>query len=637
MKFKLRDIVTLDLETFYSKEYSLSLKKYNLSSYVRDPQFYAQCIGIKDGTKKTVWYDHDEIPYALKKHDVANRPMMCHNTSFDGFVLSEHYGIVPPYYLCTLSMARGLHGTLTRNDLDTVSRLYGRGGKVKPAALKNVKGIRIPTPALLEALAEYMCGDTDECYAIGKMQLAVYPDAELDLIDWTVRQFCDPVLRLDAKLVQEELEDEMSGKAAKRRTIMAFEALSHLIPHDLGKSSDEIMTDVLQSADRFASALEALGVDLPYKISPSTGELTYAFAKNDLAFQDLLEHEDDRVVALVEARLATKSTGAETRARRMLELAGKEVPVAYNYCGAHTTRWSGGNKLNFQNFRRQAYLDDGNADPTSGRLRRSILAPPGHVLVVCDSSQIEARTNATLSGQLDVVEAFSQKRDLYCEFASVVYGRKITKADKLERFIGKICVLALGYGMGWKKLQATLAMGTMGPAVFIDEREARRIVNLYRTMNKEIVSMWMRSEEILTQMIHRQDGAYKCLEWDYESVWLPSGLGLHYYALNAQYDGDKFRDFTYRERGKYKKIYGGLMTENITQALARVIVGEQLLTVNKEYRCVMTTHDELVAVAPKKKAKDCLAFMLETMRTPPAWMPDVPLDAEGGYAANYSK
>lgn len=628
MAIALRDIVTLDFETYYSKEYSLTSKAYNTSSYIRSPLFRAHCVGIKDGLKQTVWYEHDDILAGLKKHAVHERPLMCHNTSFDGFILSEHYGIVPPYYLDTLAMARALHGTLGRNDLDSVSRLYGRGGKVKPAALKKVKGIRILPDDLLEALAEYMCGDTDECYAIGKIQLKVFPKDELDLIDWTIRAFCDPVLELDAKLVQEELEDEINGKAALQRAA-------------------GVDASILQSADRLAEALEGLGVEPPVKMN-ANNEITWAFAKNDLKFQDLLEHEDERVVALIEARLATKSTIGETRARRMLELANQPVPVMYNYCGAHTTRWSGGNKLNFQNFQRQAFNSDGSMVMTTGRLRRSIKAPPGHVLVVCDSAQIEARVLAWLSDQLDVLATFAAGGDVYKQMASLIYGVAIEDVTKQQRFIGKVAVLGLGYGMGWKKFKHTLAVGTMGPAVFITDQEAQNIVNMYRRLSNKITDLWKFNEFILSSMIGHVDGGYKCLEWDHETIWLPNGLGLHYYALNAEFDGQQYRNFKYSERGQFKSIYGGLATENEVQALSRVIVGQQLLTTQRELakmpvrksqysRIVMTTHDELVACVPKPRAKDTLAMMIDIMRTPPSWCKTLPLNAEGGYDVCYSK
>ena len=626
MKLKLKDILTIDFETFYSKDYSLTKKQYNTSSYIRDPQFKIHCLGIKDGTKPTVWYEGKDSKKALIKYGAKSRPVMAHNMSFDGFIMADRLGIVAPYYLCTLSMARGLHGTLTRNDLDTVSKLYGRKGKHKPAALKKVKGLRDLPEDLLIDLAEYMCGDVDECYAIGKTQLKVYPEKELNFIDWVIRQFCDPVLQIDAQLVREELDDEITGKAAKQRAA-------------------NVAPEVLQSADAFAAALEVLGVDPPLKVSPSDpNKLTYAFAKNDLAFQDLLGHEDDRVVALVEARLATKSTIGETRARRMLELVGKPVPVGYNYSGAHTHRLSGANKLNFQNLQRQAYLPDGSLDLTTGRLRRSILAPKGHVLSVRDSSQIEARFSFWFSDQLDMVEAFriadeGLGPDVYRVMAAMIYQIPVEQITKQQRFVGKVAVLGLGYGMGWKKFKHTLESGAMGPPVQISDQEAKRVVRMYRAANSKIVEMWEFCEHILAEMIAGREGTYKCIEWDEQTIWMPNGLGLHYYGLNAQYNPEraKFEDFKFRMRGKYISTWGGTILENLTQALCRIIVVDQLLEINQKYRCVMMTHDENVALAKLREAEACQKFMAKVMKTAPAWAPGLVLNSEGGFDVRYSK
>src|SRR5690606_2260190 len=171
----------------------------------------------------------------------------------------------------------------------------------------------------------------------------------------------------------------------------------------------------LMSNPKFAALLQQRGVDPPMKISPTTGKVTYAFAKSDLDFQALAK--DPRVADLCEARIRVKSTIGETRAVRFLE-AGKDgmcLPILLNYSGTHTHRWSGGNKMNLQNLKR------------GGELRRSILAPDGHVIVVADSAQIEARVLAWLAGQDDVVEAFRNKCDLYSEFASFVFGYPVDR------------------------------------------------------------------------------------------------------------------------------------------------------------------------------------------------------------------
>ena len=86
-----------------------------------------------------------------------------------------------------------------------------------------------------------------------------------------------------------------------------------------------------------------------------------------------------------------------------------------------------------------------------------------------------------------------------------------------------------------------------------------------------------------------------------------------------------------------KKIYGGLLCENLVQALARIIVAEQMLMIDEKYPVVMTTHDEVVALPKTRDADKCIAYMAKCMSTAPTWCSDIPLNCEGGYADNYSK
>jgi DNA polymerase len=258
-------------------------------------------------------------------------------------------------------------------------------------------------------------------------------------------------------------------------------------------------------------------------------------------------------------------------------------------------------------------------------------------MVVADSAQIEARVLAWLAGQTDISTAFANGEDVYKKMAASIYGVSEDQITKLQRFIGKIAVLGLGYGMGWRKFQNTLATGVMGPAVDIDDQEARRVVTMYRSKADKVVGMWKQAEEILSQMVRGQEGSYKCLEWDDHNVWLPNGLALHYYGITAKCDGARFFDFQYSERGKHVHTYGGKMTENFVQALARIIVGEQLLDINKTNRVVMMSHDECVALAKTKEAPKTLKHMLQIMSTPPSWCSDIVLAADGGYDRMYSK
>lgn len=604
-------IVTVDFETFYDKGYTLS-GKINMSEYIRDDKFHAHGVGIKLGNGKTKWYTGKNIALALNQIDWTKSAFLAHNAPFDGFICSHHFGIKPAFYLDTLSMARAAHGHHTRHDLDTIAKLHGRPGKTKRGALADTKGKALLTAAEAAALGGYCVDDVDDTYGIFWDMFDNIPDDELTLIDLTVKMFCDPVLMIDIPRVQAELAQELGGKAAA-----------------LLKSGARI--DDLMSNDKFAELLRQAGGNPPMKVSPSTGKPAYAFAKSDLAFQQLLKDRNPKIVALAEARLKIKSTIGETRAVRFLE-AGKDgmpLPILLNYSGAHTHRWSGGNKMNLQNLKR------------GGELRRSILAPKGQVVVVADSAQIEARVLAWLAKQLDIVHAFATKQDVYKLMASVIYGIPVDQVTKDQRFIGKICVLGLGYGMGHVKLQQTLKQGTMGPPVEISLDECKRIVNIYRSKNREIKKLWKIMDGVIGSMIAGHAGQLGPLNYGKGYIQLPNGLFLQYYGLHGEAelrnDDVMFTEATYLTRNGRAKIYGGLLTENVVQALSRCIIAEQMLQIAKSYRVVTMTHDEIVVICPKAKAKKCLAELIKIMSTPPDWAPDLPLAAEGDYDDCYSK
>lgn len=605
-------IVTVDFETYYGVKYTLS-GRMNTSEYVRDDRFHAHGVGIKIGAGPTKWYTGKNIKLALKQINWNKSAFLAHNAPFDGFICSHHLDIRPALFLDTLAMARAAHGHHMRHDLDTVAKAHGLKGKQKRSALADTKDKLQLTPKEEAALGGYCCDDVDDTYEVFWKLYDHIPDPELRLIDMTVKMFTDPVLRVDIARVQEELEREVGGKAAA--LLKAGAAVEDLL-----------------SNEKFANLLRAAGQTPPQKFSPITGKPAYAFAKSDEAFKDLAARGNSQVRALCEARLKVKSTIGETRAVRFLE-AGKDgmnLPILLNYSGAHTHRWSGGNKMNLQNLKR------------GGELRKAILAPPGYVVVVADSAQIEARVLAWLADQADIVQAFAMKDDVYKLMASSIYNVPVDQVTKDQRFIGKVCVLGLGYGMGPDKLQATLKAGIMGPPVDLDWNECKRIVDLYRRRNYKIRNLWKTMDRIITAMHVGTQGSFKMLNYGKGYISLPSGLFLQYFGLHGEaeirYDELVTTEATYLTRQGRSKIYGGLLAENVVQALSRCIIADQMLAIHDlGYRIVTMTHDEIVAVCPKKDAKKCLNDMLRIMSTAPDWAPGLPLAAEGDYDVNYSK
>ena len=309
-----------------------------------------------------------------------------------------------------------------------------------------------------------------------------------------------------------------------------------------------------------------------------------------------------------------------------------------NYYGAHTGRFSGGDKLNLQNL------------PRNGAIRSALSAPLGNVLIACDSSQIEARMVAYVSGQQDLLEAFREGRDVYSEFASEVYGRLVTKDDKVERFVGKTCILGLGYGMGHVKFRNTLALGMGGISVNIDENEAQRIVQLYRRKNHKIASFWNRCNHALGEMLAGRAGQLcDVVSYDGDGLRLPNGLYIKYAALRSGADGYEYISDarTFRKLAQkrimsgeevkvdWTKIYGGKVTENIVQALARIVISEQMASVGRHYPVAFQVHDEIIINVPGEESTDAQELVLKKMSTPPSWAKDLPVACELGVGTNY--
>lgn len=668
MKVDFAKLVTLDYESFYSVDYTL--RKLSTSEYVRDERFKAHMVGLKIGLKATKIIPHADINDALHDIDWTHHDLLAHHTAFDGFINTHHYDIKPRFYYDTLSMARALHSNDISARLDEVAQFYGVGNKM-PDILEQAKGVRDLPPALYKAMAKYCGQDVNLTLEIFKRMLVQIPMREMQLIHMTMRMFCEPVLKVDIPLVEKELVREIAHKEALLLSSLGKpKEIEKMLKAGVVPTKPEISDmkkkgvidpepkqillyrakKAIGSNEVFAQMLRDHGVEPPLKISPAyfvhrdpEKKWAFAFAQTDLAFTSLQEHPDSNVRDLVETRLSVKSTTNETRAGRFIKAGanGWSLPVYLNFYGAHTGRWSGGNKMNMQNLKREDPDDPEN----TGILRKSILAPKGHVVVVVDSGQIEARVNGWLWGQDDLLEAFRKAdlgldRDAYCKFADKIYGREITKKDKLERFVGKIAVLGLGYQMGHNKFQNTLALGTMGPPVFFEEALCKQIVNTYRRENFKIKQGWdFCSDVILPQMARGIEGSYKCISWEKDKIWLPNGLCLKYPELRQEVNEDThWTEWSYLRKGQRAKIYGGLLTENLVQALARIIVAEQMLDIDLAgYRVVTTTHDEVVTVVKKAQAEKAYKAMLKSMRTPPAWCSDIPLNCEGGYAANYSK
>lgn len=602
-------IVVSDWETHYNSA-DYTLKKMTQEEYLRDPRFQAHGCAIKWPGQPARWYDRHRVGAALKAWDWSDTLIVHHHGQFDSAIENWHYDMRPAGIACTLAMARLLLGNHISVSLDSVRAQFGIAPKLTPYHLFDGKYWDDISPADQRLIGEGACDEVESIWKIFQMLMQQFPPEELRVVSTTVKMFTEPVLIGDTVGLGKVWSDERQRKGNLLR--------------ELGITEDD-----LQSSDRFAALLRAEGVE-PETKAGKNGPI-YSFAKSDAFLKGLLEHENERVAELAGARLGVKSTIAQTRAERMGWSASRgPLPVYLNYCGAHTTRWSGGDKINYQN-----------PPPT---LKRCIMAPPGHKLAILDASQIECRILNYVAGQHDVLDRFRNNEDPYVNVAEAFYGRKITKKDNPdERQVGKVLELQCGFGSGSQKIRETLRIRA---GILLSDSDALRARDAYRDTHPRVVDYWKEAELNLKRM-----NSLLSFEWgplevrcDIQSetrrIILPNGCPLIYDTLQFYEDPEtQDRYWRIKTRKGYAKLYGAKLVENVVQAMARVVVSQAMNRITAAgIKIATTTHDDIVACLPDDEMlHNRYNFMRECMTASPGWLPGIPLDCEGHISDRYEK
>lgn len=604
--------IFIDFETFFDPKDKYSLRSLTTSQYIKDERFLVQCVGIKIGAEKTKVYWYDDIEPALFAIDWDDANVVAHNNAFDAAILAFHYHIYPSFLGCTRSMSAALYVNEESHSLAATAKRLKLHSK-KGDELASAAGIRLLDQKTRNSIEAYCINDVELCCEAFDIMAIYFPKNELDLIDLTLRMWTKPMLMLDSDRAKKHLD----AVESKQKELV---------------DKSGVAKTTLASNQKFAAYLESLGVDVPKKISPTTEKETFAFGKNDSEFLEMqVKHPE--LADVIDARLEVKSTIDQSRTKRFIEHAqvnDQFMPIPLRYWAASTGRWGGSDKLNFQNL------------PRGGELRKCLIAPPGFVILAADSSNIEARVLAWLAGQSDLLAEFRNGEDVYANLASQIYNHPVDKeSDPTKRFVGKTATLGLGYQMGWRRFQQTLAVGALGPRVFLNDDECLKVVNTYRSSRFRIKNLWYEMQAAIDEMINPQGNFLirGFLPVQRESIILPNNMKLRYPNLRNISEDDNFQTVF----GENKiNIYGGKLTENVIQALARLIIAEQMLAIDDVVtsvggRVVMTVHDEVVSVVPKEVAEAMQQEIIEIMRTPPEWAIDLPLDAEAGFAKEYSK
>jgi len=621
--------ITLDFESYYTK--GLGFKTQTTEEYVRDRRFEVIGVGVKIDDQPTTWFSgtHTEIKEYLQKIDWTDAALLCHNTLFDACILAWHFDCHPAYLYDTLCMARAIHGVDAGGSLKALAIRYGIGEKGDEVIHAEGKKRLDFSEEELQRYGAYCVNDVDLTLRLFNILSSEFPQNELDLIDMTLKMFVEPMFHVDDALLQDRLIELKEEKMALLQTLM----------EKLKCKDEEAVRKKLASGKQFAAILTEHGVEVPMKPSKgkqSKGEMTYALAKNDEGFLALVDHENEFIQQLCSVRLGTMSTLEESRIQRFID-SGKRnkgrLPIPLKYYGAHTGRWAGSDKVNFQNLPSR--------DKKKKTLKNAVIPPDDYIVINCDSSQIEARILVWLAGQEDVTKQFANGEDVYSVFASKIYDRPISKADPVERFVGKTCILGLGYGTGKLKLQHTLK--TTPPGAIVTEDEADTYVKTYRDTNDKVIDLWHEGDRVIRTLVDWPDGKKpfyygknKCLEVHRGGIKLPNGLMIRYPELHLNAEESKSQ-YVYKSRKGPVSLWGGSLVENVVQALARIVVGEQMLEIQKRYRVALTVHDAAVILVPESEKDEAMKYVIECMSVPPEWARGLPVACEAKWGYSYGE
>ena len=666
------NILSLDFESYYSDTYSL--KKMTPVEYLLSREFEVIGAAARLDTatlpipaplenrpfiEKARWIDGPDLPKLFARIDWSKTALLAHNVAFDGALLAWRYGIIPALYIDTLGMVRATMPQAKGASLD--KSLAYINAPPKGDALAQAKGLRLADlrarPDYFAKYRKYAERDSDGSFWLFE-HLAhgfagtdgvgqIHKNEEFLMMDAVARMTILPQFSLDVDVLKKYL----AKVKADKQTLMDKLSSSGIL--DTTNPRGDLMSN-----ERYAQVLRNLGIDPPMKVSMKTNKETYAFSKTDQDFTALLEDSDPLVQAVVAARLGIKSTMEETRTQRFIDIAGVQwppesditapalvgsvrAPFPLKFSGAHTHRLSGDWSLNLQNLGRKS------------QLRAALVAPKGHVIVSADASQIEARVVSWLAGCRTLVNAFDAGEDVYATLASSVYNFTVNKKDHPgERFVGKTGILGLGFGMAAPKFIVTCwnqgrAQGLPAEVCRVSAELADRTVTTYRTKYHEIPNLWLSNTFAINTLATRGVGMIGVLKIDgpSQSIILPNGMRLYYHNMRkvllpvpGQPDQPHRATWVFDYGRETKYTFGGKMTENEVQALARIITMNAATRIRKMTGVKRVLggqiHDQLIYVVPERDADALLKIVLEEMSRRLDWFKDIPLAAEGGIGYN---
>ena len=482
-----------------------------------------------------------------------------------------------------------------------------------------------------------------------------------------------------------EVEQAILAKV-RRLEVPAFEDELYTADQEINDRGVLIDRQLVANAERFDTEYKAIlahqaktltGLDNPNSpaqlkryLADMTGSEVETLNKKVLADlkDQLAEYPDAQELIELRQDMAKTSSKKYTAMLKCVCEDGRIHGLLQFYGAARTGRWAG-RLVQVQNLPQNHLVSldyarslvrrgdleeftDNYSNPThvlSELIRTSFIAAPGHTFHVCDFSAIEARVIAWLADENWVLDVFREGGDIYCRTASKMFGVPVEKhgANAELRQKGKIAVLALGYGGGVSALEA---MG--GARLGLSEDEEKEIVKLWRGSNDNIVKLWATLEAAAVKAIRTGEdvrvnrGIVVGRKWGMLTITLPSGRTLCYPRVSIGIErNDGWRgdheiieyEGTNQTTKKWGKIrtYGGKLTENVVQAIARDILGIVILRARKAgLPVVFHIHDEIVVEAAPGQTLEQVEALFSK---PISWCTDLPLKGAGYTTPYYLK
>jgi DNA polymerase I-like protein with 3'-5' exonuclease and polymerase domains len=583
----------IDFETYYDE--NCSIKTLGPRGYFSHPDFDAYMLTVvgDDGFR---FAGH---PKDFDWSMLAGKRALAHNASFDESLYL--YGVESGWYPkvefgefhCTADMCAAIG--LPRALKDASAAAFGL--TVSKTTRDNMKGKRwasMPEDFRKE-VTEYAIKDSELCLRLWQEQSHKWSERER-VISVTNRKIGQAGIPLDAELVEKNLG---VIKAALYEAEQSIPWINECTPLSRKAFNDQCRKE---------------GITPPKSLAQDSEEADAWFAAHQQACPWARAVQNYRRINAFMRKLESFDSGLMQDGRYY---------GGFMYFGASTGRFSGsGGNLNLQNLPRGEMF---------GVDFRSMIRPKaGYKLVVADLAQIEVRTLCWLAEDRKALDLIRDSDDIYHAFGVLLglhdpANGQLKDFDSSLRHKVKSIVLGCGFGMGSSRFATFSGM---------DSKDAEKSVDLYRRRMNKVVELWKHYDQGMA-IAHSVSEPY--------SIELPSGRTLNYGVLKRMRDPktDRFRYIGKTMRGGRLMdfpLWGGVLTENSAQGLARDIFADMMVRLDKlGHKIIMHVHDELVLEVPDSEVERTITDVTRVMSTAPEWIPDIPLAAEVKSLDYYTK